>query len=109
VTEPDLNYGILLARASALPTGLVDSAAATAEAYANMERSGRHTAALGEGRHIMHTVFKVTGRVSILGALFDAGHISLDLVLVEMEELRGQATHLAATFHETEPPPAAAA
>ena len=109
VTEPDLNYGILLARASALPTGLVDSAAATAEAYANMERSGRHTAALGEGRHIMHTAFKVAGRVSILGALFDAGHISLDLVLAEMEELRGQATHLAATFHETEPPPAAAA
>jgi len=107
--ESDLNYGILLARASALPTGLVDSAAATAQAYAKMERSGRQSTTVSAARHGMHAAFKLAGKLSILGALFDAGHVSLDHVLTQMEELRGQAAAHLGAFQQTAAPPAAAA
>ena len=87
--EKDLNYGILLARASSLPRALVDSAAAMAAAYSASPQTVRGLSCTA--RLDARVAFKTAAKLSYLAVLYDGGHISLDLVLAEIEELRGQA------------------
>ena len=99
--EINLNYGILIARASSLPRPLVDTAAAMAEAYAACPQTVRGL--FCTARLDARVAFKTAAKLSYLAALYDGGHISLDLVLAEIDELRGRAA--ASAFSREAAPP----